>query len=293
MRALALLGPRALQKHLNEFRDSRVELTILDTPTSDEVRRAIVSSRADVVLVLGGDGTLNRHLGQLCESGVSTIVVATGSGNDLARATGLPTIAHAKRAWQALLNGSAQTMSVDLGCITKDGADEVRYFSCCANIGLDAEGARQTDRFPNWAKSHGGYFVGGLIAMALYQPLQMKISGSGFAAIDDAGWFISISNTPTYGGGLKIAPQASISDGHLDITFASSNKFTRLGIGRHFPKILSGDHVKLPQLSIFRTPELAIETKRPTAIYADGEYIGQTPCRVLVKPAALKIVQIA
>jgi len=223
---------------------------------------------------------------------VPTIAVATGSGNDLARATGVPTMADGKRVWQALLNGSAKTMSVDLGSIAMDGAEETRYFSCCANIGLDAEGARQTDRFPNWVKSNGGYFVGGLIAMALYQPLQMRVSGTGFPAIDDAGWFISISNTPTFGGGLKIAPQASITDGQLDITFASSNKFSRLGIVRQFPKILSGEHVNLPQLSIFGTPQLAIETEQPTAIYADGEYIGQTPCRVLVRPAALKIVQI-
>jgi diacylglycerol kinase family enzyme len=119
----------------------------------------------------------------------------------------------------------------------------------------------------------------------------MRISGTGFPAINDAGWFISISNTPTFGGGLKIAPQASITDAQLDITFASSNKFTRLGIVRQFPKILSGNHVNLPQLSIFRASQLAIETERPTAIYADGEYIGQTPCRILVRPAALRVVQ--
>src|SRR5436309_1906410 len=181
MRALALLGPRSSKKCLDEFRDNRAELIPLDTPTPDEVSQAIVSTRADVALVFGGDGTLNRHLAPLSESGITPL--------------------------------------------------------------------------------------------------------------DDSDWFISISNTPTYGGGLKIAPQASISDGHFDITFASSTKFSRFGIARHFPKILSGNHIKLPQLSIVRTPQMAIETERPTAIYADGEYIGQTPCRVLVKPGALKIVQ--
>jgi diacylglycerol kinase (ATP) len=292
MRALALLGPRALPKHLNEFRDSRCELTTLDTPSANELRRILESARPDIAVVFGGDGTLNRHLGPLSESGAPTIVVPTGSGNDLARATGTPNIADAKRVWQAFLNGSAGIMAVDLGCIALDGATPISYFSCCANVGLDADAARRAEGFPNWVKSRGGYFVGGLVAMALYQPLEMKVAGIGFTPIDDRAWFISVSNTPTFGGGLKIAPQASITDGHLDITFASSSKLTRSEIVRHFPKILAGDHVKLPELSIFRTSQLSIETAQPTVIYADGEYIGQTPCRILLKASALNVVQI-
>lgn len=172
-----------------------------------------------------------------------------------------------------------------------EGPEATAYFSCCVNIGLDADGARRTDQFPNWLKSHGGYFVGGVVALALFDPLHMKISGSGFSPIDEPAWFVSICNTPTFGGGLKIAPQASITDGQLDITFAGSRKFSRAGIARHFPKILSGDHVNLPQLKILRGMQLEIETGRRTVIYADGEFIGHTPCNIVVKPAALTIVQ--
>src|SRR5437868_6067144 len=135
MRSLALLGPRALPKHLNEFRNSRCELTALDTPSADEVRRMLESTQPNIALVFGGDGTLNRHLAPLSECGVPTVVVPSGSGNDLARATGTPTIDDAKRVWQEFLNGSAGIMPVDLGCVALDGAAPISYFSCCANVG--------------------------------------------------------------------------------------------------------------------------------------------------------------
>ncbi|MCU1284146.1 MAG: lipid kinase [Acidobacteriales bacterium] len=289
MRALALLGPRALTKQVEQFRSGDAEMVVLESPAPDAVARAL-EARPDVALVFGGDGTLNRHLAALVGSETPVIVVPTGSGNDFARATGTPTIDDAKKVWLAALQGLTKIVNADLGCIDYGNGAGARFFSCCTNIGLDADGARRTDQFPNWVKQNGGYFLGGLMALLRYQPLRMQILCEGNADIDETSWFVSVSNTPTYGGELKIAPQASIVDGFLDVTFASRKNFSRGELAWHFPKILAGEHIKLPQLAITRTRQITVESEA-MPIYADGECFGKTPCRIIVRPNALRVVQ--
>jgi diacylglycerol kinase family enzyme len=144
---------------------------------------------------------------------------------------------------------------------------------------------------PDWLKSHGGYFVGGLMALANYEPQMMTILSKERDHIEP-GWFVTISNTPTFGGGLKIAPHASVTDGQLDVTFVGSKMFSRAQLANHFPKILSGKHVGISGLSIFATSALSVETEHPSPVYADGEYITETPCKIEVVPGALQLVTV-
>src|SRR5437868_4416089 len=102
MRALAIVGPRATNKQVERLQNTQVELRSLASPTADEVTRAL-RDRIDAVLIFGGDGTVNRHLGQLAKSNVPVLPVAAGSGNDLARAAGIPTLATALKTWRAFI----------------------------------------------------------------------------------------------------------------------------------------------------------------------------------------------
>jgi diacylglycerol kinase (ATP) len=243
----------------------------------------------DVVLIFGGDGTVNRHLGQLAKTNIPVMAIPAGSGNDLARAAGMPTLSSAVDAWQKFLHGGVDVRAIDLGIIASDTLPESRYFSCCANIGLDANAAQRTDRMPDWLKSHGGYFLGGLLALARYRPAEIAYATS-CRERAERGWFLSVSNTPTFGGGLKIAPRASITDGQLDITFASADHFSRSALAMHFPKIFSGKHVGLRGLEIFTSEQINIHTPSAQAVYADGEYLTDTPCRIHLAPGALRLV---
>jgi diacylglycerol kinase (ATP) len=261
---------------------------VLESPDAEAVRNAL-KSRVDVVLVFGGDGTVNRHLAQLAKTNLPMLAVPAGSGNDLARAAGMPAVDDAVAAWMRFLSGTAHVSAVDLGVIASGTLSEPRYFSCCANIGLDADAARRTDKMPDWMKSRGGYFIGGLLALARYRPEMMSVRSSEKDFSENA-WFISVSNTPTFGGGLNIAPQASIRDGQLDITFAGADRFSRAALAGHFPKIFSGQHIDLPGLEIFRTARAEVEAPAAQLVYADGEYITETPCRIHVSPGALRLV---
>lgn len=289
MRALALAGPRATEQQVNTFQYAQAEMKVLSSATADAVSREIASLRPDIVLIFGGDGTVNVHLNQLAQTEIPILVVPSGSGNDLARTAGIDSIDTARRAWLTFLNGERNIQPTDLGVVSADGLPAPRYFSCCANLGLDADAARRTDAMPDWAKSHGGYFAGGLLALANYEPQMMTVLSEDRNHVEPA-WFVSISNTPTFGGGLKIAPHASVTDGQLDITFVSRAMFSRAELALHFPKILSGKHVNIRGLSLFSTASLRVETEKPSPVYADGEHIAETPCNIDVAPAALQLV---
>ena len=289
MRALALVGPRASAEQVEFFLDPQVAFTKFSSPNPQEVAAALENERPDVVLIFGGDGTVNIHLNQLAKTGIPVLVVPCGSGNDLARVAGTDSIDAAVQAWIKFVSGKPQVTRIDLGLITSVNLARPRYFSCCANIGLDADAARRTDAMPDWLKSRGGYFVAGLMALAGYEPQTMTVLSPEREHIEQA-WFVSISNTPTFGGGLKIAPDASVTDGHLNVTFVSSRLFSRPQLANHFPKILSGKHTKIPGLSQFVTNAISIDTERTSPIYADGEYITETPCRIEAAPGALHLV---
>jgi diacylglycerol kinase family enzyme len=246
------------------------------------------SRDCDLVLLFGGDGTLNRHLARLVEAKVPVLCVPTGSGNDFAMAHGIFDSVDALGAFERFVRGEVRVRESDLGTIAT--ARGQRYFSCCANIGMDADAARRTNALPNWLKESGGYFFGGLGAMLGYQQRRLTVAGDGVpnGKLSERGWFVSISNTPTFGGGLEIAPQAKLDDSILDVTYC--REVPRRELLWHYPKILRGAHTNLEQLHIFKSSQLRIETESPQPIYADGEYIGEAPCEIGVASRALKVL---
>lgn len=298
MRALALTGPRARPKHLRPFQSiagaANAEFQILDSPDAAAVSRTIESFHPDIILIFGGDGTLNRHLSPLVHGKIPVLVVPIGSGNDFAKANGIESINHAANLWERFLADRAHIEQTDLGLITatSDAGEALspRYFSCCANIGLDSDAAQRANALPIWLKANAGYVIGAVGSMMLYHLQTISVS-SDAERITELAWFVSVSNTPTYGGGLKIAPQASITDGQLDITYLPRAGFSRVQLLRHLPKIFSGSHQKLAGIRIFAAAQLSIETGTPLPIYADAEYIGLTPCQVVTAPKALSVLR--
>ena len=286
MRYLAITGPRSSRRHIDAFRAAaNKNLEVLESPSLDQVRAAAREYAA--LILFGGDGTLNRYLGILRDTRTPVLLVASGSGNDFAMANGIFTADDALRVFTAHQRGEARIREADLAS-ARYGDGTERLFSCCLNVGVDADAARRTNLLPNFLKERKGYMIGGAFAILFYSRQRIAISGTGFEAIDEAGWFAAVSNTPTYGGGLKIAPQASITDGALDVTYL--RPLSRLQLLRHFPKVLSGKHIGLKPVVIIKTTELRIETDTPMPIFADGEAFGSTPVTVSALSKAIRVV---
>lgn len=284
MKALAILGPRSRKEHLTLFQQL-ADVRVLSTPVPQEVEGAL--AEADLALILGGDGTLHRHLNALVASKVITVPVPSGSGNDFAAVNGVRSAQDAADLVRDFLAGKIEPVLADLGLVRPDSG-VTQHFSCCANVGLDADAARRANALPAWLKSKGGYLLGGLGAILGYRPQRITVTRGNEVMFDEAGWFVAVTNTPIYGGGLPIAPQASIFDAELDVTCLRHT--TRWNVVWHYPKILSGAHVHLREILAFRATALRITTAGRSPIFSDGDYLGETPCSITLAPKSLCIL---
>jgi diacylglycerol kinase (ATP) len=302
MRVAAILGLGSSTRHLKPFARISDALWQLGLPAN--------STDADAILIFGGDGTVHRHLPQLVKLQLPVLVVPHGSGNDFARALKLRSVGDALSAWRQFAGGEhldeKNVRRIDLGVIsaisstnTSPAASELephgRYFCCVGGVGLDAEVARLANQLPRALRRRGGYPLSLLPAVFGFQPMAVRLQvwrddpSSGWDTRHDGpAMVVAFANTPTYGGGILIAPHARLDDGKLEICVVEAMAKARLL--RLFPSVFSGRHLNLPEVKYFQADRLRIETEKPSDVYADGEYVCPTPVEVTVERAALKVI---
>lgn len=299
MRAAAILGLGCSRKNLKPFQGEPCVEWLIGLPASGD--------QADVVLLFGGDGTIHRHLGQLVRLKLPVLVVPAGSGNDLASSLGLHRVRDSLRAWRHFCAGQGKVRQIDLGVLHSALAGEApsadphrftqpdpAYFSSVAGVGLDGEVARRANNLPRWLRGHGGYVLSLAPAIFTFAALPLKI----FSADNgSAPWTLrshrptllaAFANTPLYGGGMKIAPQARLDDGLLDVCLLGG--IDRFRFVCLFPTVYSGRHLRIKEVEYFKASRVRIETEHPLDVYADGEFVCRTPVDVGVERAALKVI---
>jgi diacylglycerol kinase (ATP) len=293
MRAAAILGLGRSPKDLKPFQDDPSIEWRIGMPGMGE---------ADVILLFGGDGTIHRHLGQLVKLGVPVLVVPAGSGNDFASSLGLRRLRDSLAAWRNFCRGSASVRAIDLGVISAvPSAGEApssqgpRYFCCVVGVGLDGEVARRANQLPRWLRGNGGYVLSMVPTIFTFTPFPLKILTTSDATTGE--WTLrsgqpallaAFANTPLYGGGMKVAPQAKMDDGLLDVCLVGA--VAPLRLFRLFPTVYSGRHLNIKEVKYFQSCRLKVETESPMDVYADGEYVCRTPIEVSAQKAALKVV---
>ena len=305
MRAAAILGMGCSARDLKPFqRDTAVEWRMGMPVFSDQV---------DVILLFGGDGTIHRHLGQLVRMGLPVLVVPAGSGNDFARALGLRRVRDSLAVWQKFCAGAGNLRVIDLGVISAAGdaggapsviaqgssvpQERGRYFCCVAGVGLDGEVSRRANQLPRWLRGHGGYVLSLVPTIFSFAPLLIKILAPAASSGETASWtalsdqptiLAAFANTPVYGGGMKIAPQAKMDDGMLDICVVGG--IAPFKLFTLFHTVYRGLHLDIREVGYFHAARVRVETEHPLDVYADGEYVCRTPVEVAIQPAALQVV---
>ncbi len=311
MRAAAILGLGCTQKNLSPFQAAGAADWRIGLPTT--------ADQADVILLFGGDGTIHRHLSQLVKLGLPVLIVPAGSGNDFARALGLSRIGDALAAWRRFAAqtseqtagktaGNSSVRTIDLGVVTPLGAatsEQVEgiarnpvpgtsnFFCSVAGVGLDSAVARRAGGLPRWLRGHGGYALTLAPTIFTFGRQRMTISTPGNSsnwtpASNQPTLLAAFANTSTYGGGMKIAPRAQMDDGQLDVCVIGEIDPFKLAC--MFPTVYFGRHLRLREVTCLRAPRLRIETETPLEIYADGEYVCQTPAEMSVAPGALRLI---
>ena len=129
------------------------------------------------------------------------------------------------------------------------------------------------------------YTLGVFYRMIFLAPFDVKIT-SDQGVIEDQQIFIEISNT-RYTSNFLMAPSAVVDDGLLDVTLLSKSSRRRLVTS--FPKILTGEHIHMPEVRTFKTSSLTVETDQPKILTPDGELMGSSPIQVNCLPRAVDI----
>jgi diacylglycerol kinase (ATP) len=240
----------------------------------------------DAVFVVGGDGTINEVINGLAEGPVAMGVLPAGTGNVWAKELGLPTRSPLHRlplldSVKALVPGS--TRRIDLG--KANG----RYFLQWAGLGLDAEVTYAMEPRTRAQRRLGtlAYAVAGVTIAATMVGIRTRIH------IDNERIYrrcilIVISNSQLYGGKVRIATDARLDDGLLDV-----NVFAGTGFGsalRTAAGIITGLHVRDPRHTPFQGRSIQVETDKPMGLHVDGEPMGTTPLECEVIPGALSVI---
>jgi diacylglycerol kinase (ATP) len=289
MRAIAILGPDVQEKQWWRFRLPGVDLTLNST-----------SARAEAVLIFGGDGTVHRHLAFLAEARMPVLVVPSGSGNDFAKALGIRDATAALRLWEKFVSGASGDVAqgvaarvLDLGRITPLEQPNAHgaLFCCVGGAGLDSDANRRANAMPRWLRGHGGYLLAATGAILGHAPAKMRLraeaaDGKVVLEADEPAEMAAFANAPAYGGGLRIAPGATLDDGKLEVVFV--RRASRLRLLLVAPRVLSGSHVTLPEVRCVRATSLTLHSDPPCDVYADGEFICRTPVRVEVAPQTMQ-----
>lgn len=276
MRVAALLGPTVSLRIIARFRCSN---GIEFIAQSDE------SKTADAALIFGGDGTVHRHLPYLHANKIPFLVIPKGSGNDFAHALGIKSERAALRAWRQFCNSKRNVREIDLGLIRK-GNQEIP-FCCVVGAGLDAQANARANRMPAWLRSSAGYLVAAIQALLAFRPVDIEVTTDDYRMKGPA-LLIAVGNAHRYGGGVKIVPRAALDDGMLDICVV--RKISKLKVLFCLPIIYFGGHTRLREVDYFRSAKLAIDSKSPLELYADGERVCDTPAEIGLVPKGLRVI---
>ena len=284
MRAAVIFGLGTSPADLKLFQAGSATKWSQGLPTS--------SGDADAILIFGGDGTIHRHLPALVRLKLPVLIVPSGSGNDFARALKLRSMRDSLRVWRDFESGKLSARPVDLGVIVSFASPErTHYFCCVAGCGLDSAAARSANRMPRWLRGHGGYALALLPLLLKLPTFSMRltqIDGADRTEAEKLTLLAAFANTQFYGDGMRIAPEADFADGKLDV--CRINKLNPLKLLSLFPTVYFGRHLLVPEVEYSRAERVHVQTETPIEIYADGEYVCETPAEMSVAAGALSVI---
>lgn len=308
-------GEHIGHKVVAEFTAAGATLLNLSARTAQDAlarARAACLEGLDALVVVGGDGMVNLGVNATVDTPTPLGVISAGSGNDFARGLDLPVndvrasvtqIVAAIRAGriesfdagviQPYIQelAPARVLKLDEELDDHHAASSKRWFAGTLSLGLDAAVNMQANSY-SWPKGHLKYLRAVVACLKGFKPYGYTVTVNGKKR-EMTGTLAAVSNAPYFGGGIPIAPHASLTDGKLNLMYAED--LTVGQIFKLFPKLYSGKHMDDPKVHTEEVTEIIIgpgpRGEHPPVGMADGEVIGQVPLKISAAQGALKIVR--
>ena len=267
----------------------RFEYDLTEAPGhARELAKSAVKKGYQLVVSVGGDGTINEVVNGLYDSGnladVMLGIISTGTGSDYIRTIGIP------RAYQEACQclKSPRKSAVDVGVVEylSGGQMMQRLFVNFAGLGFDAEIVKATTQKYKTLNSTASYLTGLFTVLLFYKNKEVTLIVDG-EAVERKVCAILVSNGKYGGGGMFAAPDADLTDGLLDVlTIGDLSKPDLLW---SLPRVYRGTHLTHPKVTMKRAREIEIQSAEVVFLQADGELLGGLPARFYVLPAALNV----
>jgi len=280
---------RTLKRLATNIHKQGWEMELVQTQQAGDATRharQAVEQNMDMVLVAGGDGTINEAANGIIGSSTILGIVPVGTGNILAHQMRMPILSLAAPLYvrdvvEALRNSRVQRVDV--------GVANQRYFICWAGLGLDAEIAAYMEPRPRYVKRLRTlpYIIAGFTVASAFRGVRSNIVIEG-RAFHTRTIMALASNIQLYAAFFNIAPQARMDDGLLDI-------FVFKGLGfsyalRHLMHLFSGRYLRDPKVMHALARNMYAETSPTVAVHLDGDPFGNTPATIGIEPGKLRLL---
>jgi diacylglycerol kinase (ATP) len=242
------------------------------------------ASAGALLVVVGGDGTLNEVVNGMAGTGAEIAVLPAGTGQDFGRTHGIP--ARFDDAVRVALEGQPQT--IDLGrvhCRTPAGEAD-RWFANVGSVGMSGAVASRAN---SMSKALGGrttFFYALVREFLGWRNTEVTVTldeQERKGPMHD----VIVANGRWHGGGMKLAPDASCDDGLFDVVLIGD--INKLDFVTTAPKLYSGKHVTHPKIEVLRSRTVTVDAAIPLPVEVEGEPVGTTPARFEIVPNALRV----
>jgi len=247
-----------------------------DADEALDLARQCVADQVETLVVIGGDGMVHLAAQALAGTGTRLGLVPAGTGNDVARALGLPR-KDPSAATDVVIGGRER--AIDLA---RAGA---KYYVTVLAAGFDAIVNERANQM-TWPKGQMRYNLATLAELRTFSPIPYVLEVDGEQIRFDA-MMVAVGNSESFGGGMRITEGAVIDDGVLDVV--AIMPMSKLELIRTFPKLFSGTHTQHPKYRHYSGKVITVAAPGITA-YADGERMSALPLTVEVQPAALRVL---
>ncbi|MEU1129257.1 diacylglycerol kinase [Streptomyces sp. NPDC005900] len=257
--------------------------TVIGADAPDALRRAreAVAGGTGALIAVGGDGTASLALQAVAGTRTPLGVIAVGTGNDFARALGLP-VRDAAAAGEGVAEAlkGARTRDIDLGRVGGT------WFATVLASGFDSRVNDRGNRL-RWPTGRFKYDLAMVAELAAFRPVPYRINLDGGAVHEVEATLVAVGNGPSYGGGMRICAGADMGDGLFDVSVVGAcSRTTLLTV---FPRVYRGTHLGHPRVTVHRAAAVELAAPGVTG-YADGEPLGALPLRAECVPGAVRVL---
>jgi YegS/Rv2252/BmrU family lipid kinase len=257
-----------------------------------ESTRTAIKQGAELVIAVGGDGTVHEVVNGFAEQGsllnpsCQLGIIGSGTAQDVIHSFGLP----AHMDGQIGVACGDTSRAVDIGKVKvtdPQGSVREHFFLNECQQGIAAV---VVQRFQSHHKWLGGFLGFGLTAVstaARHREQVMTVEIDGKPVVSDSFLGVVVSNGGYAGGGMNFAPGALVNDGLFDIILIHKQSIPSRLI--NFPRIYFGTHINLSWISHFRGRSISVSSAERVPVESDGEFLGYLPCSIDVVPRALQL----